>query len=169
MKKAFLIITITLFSFTRFFAQTNKTSNPTIETNNIFSKTYNYVNDFEKILTPNQIEGLKNTLKSYENKSKNKIIIVTTSSINPYANIPEYALGLNTYLANQLKLNTTVLIILSKGLRQIQVQGNEQVRSKLNFDEIKDIISNTAIPELKKGDYHKGLEETVSQIIKKLN
>ncbi|MCC9071056.1 TPM domain-containing protein [Flavobacterium sp. F-65] len=169
MKKAFLIITITLFSLNSFFAQTNKTANPTSETQNIFSKTYNYVNDFEKILTQNQVDALKNTLKSYETSSKNKIIIVTTSSITPYTNIPEYALGLNTYLANQLKLNTTVLIILSKGLRQIQVQGNEQIRNKLNYDEIKDIISSTAIPELKKGDYHKGLEETVSQIIKKLN
>ncbi|AYN04613.1 YgcG family protein [Flavobacterium sp. 140616W15] len=168
MKKTFFIITITLFSLNIFFAQTNKTVIPNSEAQNIFSKTYNYVNDFEKILAPNQIEALKNTLKSYETSSGHKIIVVTTSSIQPYTSIPEYSIGLNTYLANQLKLNTAVLVILSKELRQIQIQDSEQISNKLNYDEIKSIISSTAIPEFKKGDYHKGLEETVNQIIKKL-
>ncbi len=139
-----------------------------LETQNIFSKTYNFVNDFEKILAPNQIEALRNTLKSYETNSGHKIIVATTSSIQPYTNIPEYTLGLNTYLANQLKLNATILVILSKRLRQIQVQGSEQISNKLNYDEIKSILYSTSIPEFKKGDCHKDLEETVTQIIKKL-
>ncbi|MCV9926087.1 TPM domain-containing protein [Flavobacterium sp. LS1R49] len=168
MKKIFFIITITLFLPNSFFAQTKKEVSQSSETQSVFSKSYDYVNDFEKILTSNQITTLKTTLKSCETDSGNKIIIVTTSSIKPYTDIPEYTLGLNTYLANDLKLNTAVLIILSKELRQIQVQGVDSLRSKLTDDETKDIIANFALPEFKKGDYYKGLEKAVSQIIIKL-
>ena len=166
MKKTIFIITIFLFLSNNIFAQTKKTTNQDSQT--IFSKSYDYVNDYEKILTPSQITGLTNTLKSSEKNSGHKIIIVTTSSIKPYANIPEYALYLNTYLNNKLKMNAAVLIVLSKDLRQIQLQASDQIGNKLNYDETREIISNYALPEFKKGDFHKGLEKAVAQIIVKL-
>ncbi|MFH6999536.1 TPM domain-containing protein [Flavobacterium sp. FlaQc-57] len=168
MKKTFFIITITLFLSHTIFAQTKKVTNQNSQTQTIFSKSYDYVNDYEKILSPSQITGLKNTLKSCESNSGHKIIIVTTSSIIPYANIPEYALYLNTYLSNKLKMNAAVLIVLSKDLRQIQLQASNQIGNKLNYDETREIISNFALPEFKKGDFHKGLEKAVAQIIVKL-
>jgi uncharacterized protein len=168
MKKIFFIITITLFTLNSFFAQTKNAVSSTSEPQNVFSKSYDYVNDFEKILSPSQIAALKNTLKSCETNSGHKIILVTTPSIKPYSDIPEYSLDLNTYLANKLKLNTAVLIVFSKELRQIQIQGSDQVRNTLNYDETKDIISSYALPEFKKGDFYKGLEVSVSEIIKKI-
>ncbi|KUJ59635.1 hypothetical protein AR687_22145 [Flavobacteriaceae bacterium CRH] len=166
MKKIFFIITITLFSANFFFAQTKKTAGSEIQ--NGFSKSYENVNDFEKILTSSQKTTLETNLKAFRKKSLYNIIIVTISSTKPYTTFTEYTENLDKYLANDLKLDPTLLIVLSKELRQIQVLGIEQIRYKLNDDQTKEVIATFAVPEFKKGDYYKGLEDAVAQIIKKL-
>ncbi|MDR7372152.1 TPM domain-containing protein [Flavobacterium aquidurense] len=159
MKKILFIVIVALFSTNCVISQTQ----------NVFSKSYDYVNDFEKILTQSQISELNTTLKSFEKKSLYKIIIVSTSSINPYTDFPDYSLRLDHYLINDLKLDPTILIVVSKELRQIQVQSIDLIRYKLSDDDTKNIIANFAVPEFRKGDYYKGLEASVAQIINKLN
>lgn len=162
MKKLVFFLAISLFLSHHLFAQTKA------ESPNIFEKSYDYVNDFEKILTPSQVKSLNEFLKSNEAKTKNKILIVTTASITPYNDLNDYSLDLDKYLISKLNIDTTVLIVISKQLRQIQVQGVNKIRSKMSDQEMKDIISTYVVPELKKGDYYKGLQEGTSQIIKKL-
>jgi uncharacterized protein len=160
MKKIVFFLAISLFLPQYFFAQT--------ESPNIFAKSYDYVNDFEKILTPNQVKNLNDFLKSTETKTKNKILIVTTASIAPYTDLTTYSLGLDKYLMSKLNINTSILIVVSKQLRQIQIQGVDKISAKMNNQEMKDIISDYVIPELKKGDYYKGLQEGTLQLVKKL-
>ncbi|MDA6069859.1 TPM domain-containing protein [Flavobacterium sp. AC] len=168
MKNLLFIITISFLLPSTFFGQSNKSTFQNSVTENTFSKSYNYLNDFEKILTSSQITTLNTTLKSSEKKSGTKIIVVTISSIQPYTTVPEYASNLKNYLSDNLKLNPTFLIVLSKELRQIQIQSSYEARNKLTEEETKSIINSFAIPEFKKGDYYKGLENAVTQIIKKL-
>lgn len=168
MKKILFIITISFLFVNPFFAQSNKGISQNSETKSAFSKSYTYLNDFEKILTSNQITTLNTTLKSAEKKTGHKIIVVTISSIKPYTSVPEYAYYLENHLSDNLKLSATILIVVSKELRQIQVQSSDKGRAKLTEGETKSIISNFAVPEFKKGDYYKGLENAVAQIIKKL-
>lgn len=168
MKKIFFIITITLFSANFFFAQTKKVTPSGSETQNAFPKSFDNVNDFEKILTSSQKTTLDTTLKAFKKKSLYNIFIVIVSSTKPFNNFQEYTESLDKYLANDLKLDPTILIVLSKELRQIQVLGVDQIRYKLNDDQTKEIIATFAVPEFKKGDYYKGLEDAVSQLIKKL-
>ncbi|WP_166923598.1 TPM domain-containing protein [Flavobacterium poyangense] len=158
-KKVFLIVISLVFPFI-LFAQTKN--------QNVFAKAYSYVNDFEKILTPKQIEGLNTVLKSGETKSTHKIIIVTTSSLQPYPNISDYTLDLDQYLINDLKINASILIIMSEKLRQMRIQGVNKLHSKISDKEIEEIAALFVVPELKKGNYYKGLENGVTQILKKL-
>lgn len=162
MKKLLFLLTISLFLPHYIFAQTKT------DTKNIFASSYDYVNDFEKILTPNQIKDLTTFLKSSETKTKNKIIIVTVSSITPYTDLSDYSLDLDKYLLSKLKTDTSLLIIISKQLRQIQVQGTNKIQVKMNDQEMKDIVSAYFIPELKKGDYYKALKEGTLQLVKQL-
>lgn len=162
MKKTVLFLAIFLFLSHNLSAQTK------IESQNIFAKSYDYVNDFEKILTPNQIKTLSDFLKSSEIKTKNKIVIVTTSSISPYTDLTDYSLDLDKYLISKLNVDTSILIVISKHLRQIQVQGINKIRSKMSDQEMKDIVSTYVIPELKKDDYYQALLEGTRQLIKKL-
>ncbi|OCB71958.1 hypothetical protein B0A79_17135 [Flavobacterium piscis] len=168
MKKILLVITISFLLPNNFFGQSGKTIAQNSVTENTFSKSYSYLNDFEKILTSNQITTLNTTLKSSEKKSGYKIIVVTISSIKPYASVPEYAYYLEKYLSDNLKLNPAILIVLSKELRQIQIQSSRKGLNKLTEEETKNIINNFAIPEFKKGDFYKGLENAVNQIVKKI-
>lgn len=155
-------LAISLFLSHNLLAQA-KTQSP-----NIFAKSYNYVNDFEKILTADQVKTLNDFLKSSETKTKNKIVIVTTSSISPYTDLADYSLELDKYLMSNLKIDTSVLIVISKQMRQIRVQGTDKRTIKVSDKEIVDIVSTYIIPELKKGDYYKGLLEGTHQLIKKL-
>ncbi|MBF4518253.1 TPM domain-containing protein [Flavobacterium sp. ANB] len=168
MKKIFFIITVTLFSANLFFAQTKKVATSSPEIQNAFPKSFDNVNDFEKILTPNQNTTLETTLKAFYKKAFYNIIIVTISSTKPYKDFQEYTQNLDNYLANDLKLDPTILIVLSKELRQVQVLGVQLISYKLNDDQTKEIIATYAVPEFKKGDYYKGLEDACAQLIKKL-
>ena len=162
MKKLTLILIFSLFLSHNFFAQTKG------ELQNVFAKSYDYVNDFEKILTPFQIKSLTDFLKSNEAKTKNKILIVTTPSINPYTDLNDYSLDLDKYLISKLNIDTSILIVISKQLRQIQVQGLNKLRSKMSDQEMKDIVSTYVIPELKKDDYFKALKDGTNELAKKL-
>lgn len=138
------------------------------ETQNNFAKSYDYVNDFEKIMNPNQVKSLTEFLKESEAKTKNKIVIVTTSSIAPHTDVTNYSLELDKYLIYKLKIDASILIVVSKELRQIQVHGVDKIRAKMNDQEMKDIIAAYAVPELKKGDYYKGLQQATLHLIKKI-
>ncbi|MFD2943586.1 TPM domain-containing protein [Flavobacterium notoginsengisoli] len=162
MKKLILLFVITFVFPLRFSAQTKP------ETSVIFAKSYDYVNDFEKIMNPNQVKNLTDFLKSSEAKTKSKILIVTTSSISPYTDLTDYSLELDKYLLSKLKIDTSILIVISKQLRQIQVQGVDKIRAKMSDQEMKDIISTYVVPELKKGDYYKGLQLGSEQLVKKI-
>lgn len=162
MKKMLFIIAITLFLPTTFFAQTKN------ETQNVFATSYKNVNDFEKILDPKQVQNLNTTLKSSEAKTGHKIIIVTTSSIASYADITDYSVDLVKYLSGTLKIDASILIVISKQLRQIQIRGIDKIRTKISDQEMENIIRSLVVPELKKGDYFKGLETGTNEIIKKL-
>ncbi|SHH07682.1 TPM domain-containing protein [Flavobacterium defluvii] len=167
MKKIFFIIIIALFSTGKSFSQTKK-ENTVSDSQNVFSRPYDYVNDFEKILNPNQTASLTNTLKAFEKQFLYKITVVTTSTIQPYTSFPDYALELDKYLAKDPKLDPTILIVVSKELRQIQVQSIDLIRYKLSDNDTQSIITTYAVPEFKKGDYGKGLELAVEQIMSKL-
>lgn len=168
MKKIFFIILVLLFSPSVLLSQSKNDKNANSDPKSIFSKSYDYVNDFEKILKPDQITTLSNTLKAFEKKNLYKITVVTTSTIQPYTSFPDYALELDKFLAADPKLDPTILIVVSKQLRQIQVQSIDLIRYKLSDNDTQNIITTYAVPEFKKGDYSKGLELAVEQIMNKL-
>jgi len=162
MKKLVFILIIVLFLPHHSFAQTKT------QPQNLFAKSYDYVNDFEKILTPKQAKDLNDYLKASEAKTKSKILIVSIASVSPYKDLNEYSLQLDHYLFSKLKIDTSILIVISKQLRQIQFQGVAKIGAKITDPELKGIISTYVIPELKKGDYYKGLQEGTHQLVKKI-
>lgn len=168
MKRIIFLAAIALLLPNSFFAQTKKDVNSGQEKQSPFAKSYDNVNDFEKILTSNQITTLSTTLKSFEKKSLYKIIVVTTSAIKPYTDIYEYTQNLDKYLDTTLRVRPTIIIILSKQLRQIQILGEDSISYKMSDEQVKEIISNFAVPEFKKGDFYQGLEAAANEIIKKL-
>jgi uncharacterized protein len=162
MKKITFFLAIFLFLSHNLFSQTKT------ESKIIFAKSFDYVNDFEKILTSDQIKTLNDFLKSGETKTKNKILIVTTSSITPYTDLTDYSVDLDQYLISKLNIDTNILIVISKQLRQIQVQGIDKIGSKMTDQKMNDILIEYVIPELKKDNYYKALQNGTYQLVKAL-
>ncbi len=128
-----------------------------------------FVNDNEKIFQWSQINILNENLKFYERKSTNEIVILTTASIEPYTTIYDYSLDLakNSGIGKKDK-NNGVLIVISKKLRQIQIQVGDGITDKLTNEECKSIIK-TIISYIKKEDFYKGVEKGIELIKKELN
>lgn len=80
----------------------------------------------------------------------------------------EYTLELDKFLSKDPRLDPTLLIILSKKLRQIQVISVDFIKYKLSTEDTQNIISTYSVPELKKGNYYKALELASNEFMKKL-
>ena len=119
-----------------------------------------YINDFEDVLSSNQENILKSSVKSFDNETNHKIIVVTVNSIESFENIYDYSLA----VSNSIKFNSSVVIVMSKNLSQIQIQNNDSVIDKLTNEETKNILDNYIIPEFKRDNYFKGLLKGIAEI-----
>lgn len=128
-----------------------------------------YVNDFEGILSQEQIRELNDILKKYEKETTNEIAIVTISSFDPYESLYDYSLALARYWSVGKKdKNNGIVIVFGKQIRQIRIQVGYGLEIKLNDDEAKKIIDYTIVPEFKTGNYFAGIKNGLLEIIDKL-
>jgi uncharacterized protein len=161
MKKKILIIGLLfgLFSLTSY-SQSDK------KTDFKFPDYIGYVNDFEGILTQEQIKELNDLIKNHEKETTNEITIVTISTFEPYKTLFDYSLDLANYWEIGKKdKNNGIAIVFGKQIRQIRIQVGYGLENKLKDDEAKRIIDNTIIPEFKNGDYYIGIKKGLLQII----
>ncbi|MBO9583816.1 MAG: TPM domain-containing protein [Flavobacterium sp.] len=166
MKKLFYTLVL-LFSVL-LSAQTKKDIDFASQLKSSFSESTNCVNDFEKVLKPEELQSLNTTLNAFEKKYLYKIVIITTPSYAPFQSFEEFVLDIDKFLAKDPRLDPTLLIVVSKSLRQIQVISVNFIKYKLTEEETQKIISTYSIPELKKGDYYKALELASNEFMKKL-
>ncbi|URM39179.1 TPM domain-containing protein [Flavobacterium anhuiense] len=106
--------------------------------------------------------------KRFRKKYLYKIVVITTPSYAPFQSLEEYTLELDKFLSKDPRLDPTLLIILSKKLRQIQVISVDFIKYKLSTEDTQNIISTYSVPELKKGNYYKALELASNEFMKKL-
>jgi uncharacterized protein len=131
-----------------------------------FPKPIGYVSDFENLFTVHQINELEKRLSEYEINTKRKIAIVTVGSIEPYQNILDFTFD----LANEWGVlggdpNNSVIILLSKSIREISIVTSLETRKRLTDEICEKLINKTIIPEFKKDDYYIGIEKSVTYLI----
>lgn len=161
MNKSFFIIFLSILFANSNFAQTN----PQLEKkSNVFPETPFFVNDFENIFAWDEVPIIDEKLETYFNQSHHKIILVTVSSIEPYEDIFNYSLDLAKNINVKQNKNAEIVIVISKNLRQIQIQNVDQIREKLTDEETKNIIENYIIPEFKNDKYLTGIMNGIEQI-----
>ncbi len=166
MKKLFF--TLILFSSVLLSAQTKNDADFTSRLKSSFSQSTDCVNDFEKVLKPEELKSLNTTLNAFEKKYLYKIVIITTPSYEPFQSFDAFALDLDKFLSKDPRLDPTLLIVVSKSLRQIQVLSVNFIKYKLTEEETQNIIATYSVPELKKGNYYKALELASNEFMKKL-
>jgi len=125
-----------------------------------------YVNDFEGILSVEQISDLNNIITENEKKTTDEIIIVTTKSFDPYTTFKDYALELSKYWGIGKKdKNNGVLIVLSKQLNQTSILIGNGLVEKLSSEKAHIILESKIIPEFKNDNYYGGIKNGVLEIL----
>jgi uncharacterized protein len=125
-----------------------------------------YVNDFENILTDKQEKELSEVIRRFEKRTSNQIAIITVDSITPYTNMKGYATNLaNKWGVGQKDKNNGLLIVVSSKLRQTRIATGLGTEKVLTDQICQRIIDEQMIPFFKKGEYYKGLQEGLTELI----
>ena len=164
MKKFFLIISL-LFSACAF-AQVEKIL-PKPQTP---PRLYNDFTKGGNFLTPEQKEFLEKKLVAYDDSTSNQVAIVIVDDLDDYeANEYATALGRKWGIGGK-EFNNGILILISTGggdgNRDAYIAVGYGLEGAIPDITAKTILENTLIPNFKNGDFFKGLNGTVDDIIK---
>lgn len=170
-----IVITVMLFLFLtgcKTQAQTeNRIKRPIPELNyselekKDFPKAIFIVNDFEKLLSNEQILDLEILINDYRIKTKREIVIVSVDSINPYTEISSYSVDLSNYLGIGRDGNGLTIVV-SKKLRQVFIATGNQTEKILTDERCQKIIDKQMIPNFKSDKYYDGLKSGLLELIK---
>ncbi|HET6557144.1 MAG TPA: TPM domain-containing protein [Prolixibacteraceae bacterium] len=128
-----------------------------------------YVNDFEGILSSEQVKELNDLVANHEKETSHEIVLVTIGSFEPYPSLFDYSYALaNDWGVGKKDKNNGIAIVMGKQIRQIRIQVGYGLENKLKDEEAKRIIDHTIVPEFKKGDYYAGIKMGLAEIINEI-
>jgi uncharacterized protein len=128
------------------------------------------VNDFEKLLTPEQVQFLERKLVEYDDSTSNQIVIVTVGDLHGYAAV-DYATALGRkWGVGGKEFNNGIVILVSTG----GGEGNRDAFIAPGYGlegAVPDITANTIlqsemIPMLKQGEYFQAFDKSVDALIR---
>lgn len=132
------------------------------EQETVFPTPIGYVNDFEGLYTPEQIEELEKLITDFENETTNEIAIITIDNIGGYTDFYEYALDLSKkWGVGKADKNNGLIIIFSKTLRKVRINTGTGTQQVISDEFCKKLIDNYLIPNFKANKYYDGSKETL--------
>jgi uncharacterized protein len=145
---------------------------PEFEELDIKSKSFpnpiGYVNDFEGIFTDSQRNELSKTLENYNFETTRQLVVVIIDSIHPYDSIQEYATDLgNAWGIGTAETHNGLVVVVCMSCSQIGIATGLGTQLILTDEICKDIIEKTIIPDFKTGAYYKGVQNGITELIKK--
>jgi uncharacterized protein len=158
MKYKLFNILILIFGFISFsFGQENN-----------FPKPIGYVNDFENVLSLEEVTKLENLLINYEKQTSNELVIVTISKTENEIDFNTYALDLskNWGVGKRGKDNGLVIVI-SNQLGRIRICTGTGTEKILTDEICNTILEENIIPNFKNGEIYKGIESGINALIEK--
>jgi uncharacterized protein len=128
------------------------------------------VNDFARLLAPDQAEALERKLVAYDDSTSNQIAIVTTNSIGDY-DISDYALELGRKwgVGNKEFNNGIVVVVLKDDVnkkRKVWIATGYGLEGAIPDITAKRIIETEIIPAFKANDIYRGLNNGTDALIK---
>jgi uncharacterized protein len=154
-------------------AQTDRTylSTPdsTEEVLGTFPKRTGWANDFEKILTANEVAELNAIIRAHQQRSGEEIAVVTLKSYAPYHDIGSYAKDLATvWGVGKSKQDKGLMIMLSKSQGQIQFVPGDGLKTKLTDTILNQVIDKQMISLLQKERFGDALLAGTREVIRRL-
>lgn len=129
-----------------------------------------FTNDFEHILTAEQIARLDSLAAHFEKETGIEIAIATIdSTIINKAGFESFIIHLaNEWGVGKKDIHNGILIGVSIGLRKIRIVTGYGIVPKLPDTEVKKLIDDIMIPEMRQQNYYAGIEKGMLAIIAKL-
>ena len=158
MKYKLFNILILIFGFISFsFGQENN-----------FPKPIGYVNDFENVLSLEEVTKLENLLINYEKQTYNELVIVTISKTENEIDFDTYALDLSkNWGVGKKNKDNGLVIVISNQLGRIRICTGTGTEKILTDEICNTILEENIIPNFKNGEIYKGIESGINALIEK--
>jgi uncharacterized protein len=165
------IILSCLLSAVPFPASARVSATPAIATGqDTIPRPIGYINDFEHIFTPAQIDTLDNLLHDYEQRTTIEIAVLTAdSSLTMSGNFDFFTLKtMSAWRIGKKESDNGMLIGISRSFRKIRIQNGSGIEKVLPNADTKKIIDESFIPFFKKGQYYEGLLNGLKTLMQRL-
>ncbi|MCX6319515.1 MAG: TPM domain-containing protein [Bacteroidetes bacterium] len=145
----------------------------TTEARPLFPKPTGYVNDFEKLLTAEQVKYLDSIIRAHEKQTTNQVVIATMELDSSFLQIPNSIDSFSLKLFNEWGVGTKeknngIGILVSANLRKMRIETGKGLTTKLTNDEAAAILKTYFFPRFKEQDYFGGLRDGVQAIMKEI-
>ena len=128
------------------------------------------INDYDNVFLEKQKDTLEKLISNYAQKTTRQIAVVTVDYIKPYNDIQKFATDLANYWGvGDAKKDNGLLILLCRPCRKVTIVTGLGTEKILTDEICKEVIDNTIIPELKNGNFYKGIRNGVIDLIEKWN
>jgi uncharacterized protein len=162
MRKIFLITSL-LLSLVTLAQVENAVPNPPSP-----ARLYNDFTKGKNFLTPEQAEFLERKLVAYDDSTSNQVAVVIAETLQGYtANEYATALGRKWGVGGREHSNGVVVLISTEpGNRDAYIAVGYGMEGAIPDITAKRIVENELIPNLKEGNYYRGLDETIDAIMR---
>lgn len=139
--------------------------------NDSIPKATGFVNDLEKLFTPQQVVTLDSIIRDHEKQTSNQIAILTIdSSFCNKKDFDSFVLQVhNAWGIGTKEKNNGVLICISKQMKKVRINNGYGIEKILSNEETKKIIDQTMLPELSKGDYYRATFNGLMAVVKHIS
>lgn len=122
--------------------------------------------DYTNTLTTAQKHSLNEKLIAYDTSTSSQIAIVIIKSLQDY-DIAEYGVALGReWGIGGSQFNNGIIILISMGDRKSRIEVGYGLEGAIPDITAKSIIDNSITPNFKQGNYYRGLDKAVDDIIK---
>ena len=129
-----------------------------------------FVNDFEHIFTPGQIDTLDEMIHVFEQRTTIEIAVVTIdSTLTLPANFDVFTLKvMKSWGVGKKEKNNGILIGISRVYHRMRIQNGYGIEKVLTNAGTKQLIDDAFLPFFKKGDYYEGVVNGLKTLMQRL-
>lgn len=150
-----------VLDYTKYF---NELSGTTSSRPALYTAQQGLLNDFENDFSENQKHELSKILLDFNIKSKNKIIVVSLSSVPTDYDFQVFAENLGKqWKIEQNNQGKVILIAFSKSNRKVALTVANGVKD-LQEETINELVTEEILPEFKKDNYYQGVKNGILAI-----
>jgi uncharacterized protein len=126
------------------------------------------VNDYAKILSPQERQQLDDSLAGYEEQTSNQIVILTVSSLAGDS-LEDFSIRTaERWKLGQKDKNNGILILVVKNDRKIRIEVGYGLEPKITDAFSGQVIRQIITPAFRNGQYYQGLNDAVVAMTEKI-